>query len=237
MQQMGLNPARLAGIEVCIFADFGHTTYQGNGDDLSFSIKIRWDVFWPLYRSEKLGISPSAMNGAGALCHYVLYHELGHCVDDVERGDLQTYSSQSTGSFNQELSTTNHVHICLGEYAASRMAATFMSCPAWQEALREFRNLLPLVRQTVATDKDISNVATGVWKVIIDYTKLAATLHGQQRTGRVCNLIGDPKVTAACEKLDDYLRDLWNRYPRWDQERDEFKLAWTTLSEQEGAQY
>jgi hypothetical protein len=234
---MGLNQTRLVGIEVCTLGDFGHTTPQGNGDDLSFSIKIDWDVFWSLYRSEKLTIAPSRMTGPSALRHYILYHELGHCVDDLERGDLETYSSQSAGSFDPELNITNHVHICLGEYAASWKAATFMSPAAWQTALEEFRNLLASVRFTVATDQDILNVARGVWKVIIEYTKLAASLHGREPTGRACDLIGGPKVTAACGRLDDYLRDLWNRYPRWNQERDEFHLAWTALSEQEGPSY
>jgi hypothetical protein len=166
-------------------------------------------------RSIPNGLALSAMDGATALCRYVLYHELGHCLDDLERGDLETYSSPSTGTFDQELSTTNHAHVCLSEYAACRKAAAFMSCQAWQKAVEEFRKLLPLVRDTVATDTDVANVATGVWKIIVEYTKPPATFHGHQPTGRACGVIGDSKVTAACGKFDDYLTALWDRYPSW----------------------
>jgi hypothetical protein len=76
-----------------------------------------------------------------------------------------------------------------------------------------------------------------MWRVVIEYCKLAGIFHGKDPARRAYERIGDTAVTKACEPLDRYFIDLWKEYPDWKGESRELQDAWVELGRSTGTAY
>jgi hypothetical protein len=213
----------------------GHTTRVRQGRGSTFSIEIDSAVCFVVYRLEKHGFPPS--DEIDALRLYVVYHELGHCMDGLRRFEFLDSGFRFQDQYQFSRCSRHHVPICLSEYAASRLSAKFMSNLALNKAIRDFKTTLGQARMTPQEALDVRTQAFAMWRVMIEYCKLAAIFHGNGFETKAFEHISDAAITEACGPRDHYLSKLWAQYPNWNGDSKELQDGWVELGEAVGAMF
>jgi hypothetical protein len=207
----------------------------GRGRGGTFSIEIDSAVYFVVYRFEKHGFPPS--DEFDALRFYVVYHELGHCVDGLRRFEFLDSELRFHDQYEFSRCSGHHVPICLSEYAASRLSAKFMSDLALNKAVTDFKTTFSEARMTPQEALDVRTQAFAMWRVMIQYCKLAAIFHGRGLERRAFEHIDDATITEVCGPRDHYLSKLWAQYPNWKGDSKELQDGWVELGKAVGAMY
>ena len=213
----------------------GHTIRMGQGRVGTFSIEINSLVCSVVYRFEKYRVTPS--DEFDALRLYVFYHELGHCVDGFQRFEFLDSELRFQDQYEFRRCSRHHVPICLSEYAASRLTAKFISNLALNKAITDFKTTLSEARMTPQEALDVRTRAFAMWRVIIEYCKLAAVFHGKGFETKAFEHISDSAITQSCGPLDHYLSKLWAEYPNWKGDSKGLQDGWVELGRAVGAMY
>ena len=183
------------------------------------------------------------------LSRSILFHEFGHCKDNLLRPELVTLPPISTTWFKIENSVRYHIPILAEEYAACVHAAIGVT----KELLdREFKSLHETVQQFMDELEGIRRQPVGnieksllfgekpvaaMWAILIQCAKLAGTMHGNSNLQPSINPWPDANdlATRVIAEFFDNLREAWTRYPNWTYETFTFATeAWFQLGFAQG---
>jgi hypothetical protein len=144
---------------------------------------------------------------------YVLFHELGHCRDDVTRKDLLDIRFDPTTAFDARKMAADNKCIIRGEYAACYFAALEMTNELYRFLedgfVSEWNRVVQWLREP---DHEAKQQAGAIWVQMSEYAKLAAHRAGNHHLHSTLDLRGFVELFIEWE---DLLNDEWKIYPNW----------------------
>lgn len=187
-------------------------------------------------------------------CTFLVYHELGHCLDNLNRPNRPAPPAVREGrGFEISQFERYHAHLVEEEYAASVFAAPWMSSLAYGELFRLTSSQLEIGRAEAsklkleyAADPGTltrlaSSVARWCWSLLIQFAKLAASRDGNNALLNAFPTWPEEGDAIVVQLLREFEKDLarhWDEYPNWPPEAPGFmRETWETLALFEGFRF
>jgi hypothetical protein len=166
------------------------------------------------------------LNIAGQFHIYVLFHELGHCVDDSRRKDFHEITFDPNAPFEQ--AATYNGRIIRGEYAACFFAASRMTAELYRYLEDGFLDNFSQVASWIKRPGlELKQQAGVIWVQMAEYAKLAG------------HRAGNPSLTSTIDlgafrspfsEFETTLTTDWMDYPNWEFEPPEtYRENWAKL--------
>ena len=169
------------------------------------------------------------------LCIYLVYHELGHIVDNRRRPDQESPPRSLPGrGFEISQVTRYHAAILESEYAATAFSAPWMSRDAYLNSLTALAETLAVSRTAMETVmqryssgdaslvKLASTVACACSFVLIQFAKTAAMRIGEERLAAEAASVwpetNDALMIQLLVEFEASLAEHWDIYPDWPRE-------------------
>jgi hypothetical protein len=172
------------------------------------SIVFPWQTFEQLRIA--LATAITVRTPPEQLVIYVVYHELGHCVDDLTRKDLTEIERDPEGPSQ---STRDHILAIRGEYAACFYAAANVSQELYNFLEITFQygwNIaLPLIKDA---GTEYKKRVGAIWVQMSEYAKLAAHRAGNPSLASRVDLGVFETLFAEWESV---LANDWKNYHNW----------------------
>lgn len=155
---------------------------------------------------------------------YVLFHELGHCVDDVTRKDLLDIKSDPISPFDPTKLAADNTHIIRGEYAACGFAANNMTTELYRFLesgfVTEWNNV---IRWFEEPGHELMQRAGAIWVQMSEYAKLAGHRAGNSELHSTIDLGSFGGLFLEWENV---LTEDWKKYPNWSEFPNSYKEIW-----------
>jgi hypothetical protein len=186
-------------------------------------------------------------------CMYLIYHELGHCLDNHYRPMRpQPVAVGRNNRFEISRFKEYHADIVEEEYAASKFARRWMTQHVFSDIEELLANQLKAGRAEAAALKaqhaqnpDIittlaSSTAGWCWSLLIQVAKLSAS-RGFDEASNTSEIWPEPDKTMTKMLVSSFERALelhWAKYPVWSPPVPNFMGdAWQTLALLEGFKF
>jgi len=158
----------------------------------------------------------------------LVYHELGHCLDNYLRKDLTSVVIDDGNRFKIRQVAKYYYQIILGEFAACVHSAKIMDADLYRYDLNntqtmianQIKNLEPEKRKGQFGGSNLKRSlfsASGVfWFILVQYSKLIGSKMGNPNLSEIhletwINAI--PKASDLLYDLSEILSKLWSLYP------------------------
>jgi hypothetical protein len=224
---LNFNPSLLAKLEVDTNKEPGRMRRDDSAMAPKFEIRINSSVFNSIYLRRALWNRFRDFDGGDQLNIYVVYHELGHCIDELRRTVFTGAEPSPSEQYARENCVRWNEQVLLSEYAASRLAGDYISVEGFNLAVRDFCLEEHLILE------DIHNLAAAgqaglSWKLLIEYSKLSALAHANGWLRATSHLAGNGSSNPF-KALHETLSDLWALYPKWQDLSIGFRDIWLEL--------
>ena len=187
-------------------------------------------------------------------CTYLVYHELGHCLDNLSRPDRPSPPAVREGrGFAISQFERYHAHLVEEEYAASHFAVHWMTPQVYRDLfgllckqLESGRAEAHKLKLEYAENPDVltrlaSSVAGWCWSLLIQFAKLAASRSDNNallNASPIWPEEDDDIVVQLLREFDQELARHWAEYPTWTSEPPRFMPeTWQTLASFEGFRF
>lgn len=185
-------------------------------------------------------------------CTYLVYHELGHCLDNVKRANRSSPPAVRQGQgFEISQFALYHADILEEEYAASAFAAAWMTGSVYNELFSLMRSQLDIgradaVKLQLEYSRDstkltllASSVAGWCWSLLMQFAKMAGSRHVNTALAEVSPIWPeeDEVIVGVFEEFDLDLLRHWRIYPVWPDPPPFMRETWETLAFMEGFKF
>ncbi|MBF0433295.1 MAG: hypothetical protein HQK83_18595 [Fibrobacteria bacterium] len=184
---------------------------------------------------------------------YLVYHELGHCLDNKNRKNLACKESEQINKFNINELFEHYSELLLSELAASFFSARAMSPELYQQ------NMLSVVNGIAGRFKKLDKIkedytdkpahlfkmamasSSAFWVILVHYSNLIGSrLNNEELSG--IQLEVWPEASKISHSLilefEKMVCLLWNKYPDWQTEDYNFLVnIWKFLGMENGYKF
>jgi hypothetical protein len=163
------------------------------------------------------------------LSSYIIYHELGHCLDNFRRPNSFNGVPNRSEMFWIDTMVGECSLITASEFAACAHAAKQMQADVYTNEMATTDNAtlsilfdLSSRRRMTTGNQALIDELAGIasaqfWRIIIEYTKLVGCNVGNPNLPipSLTFLKSAPSMYQIFSDLAEHLRNLWNYYPTW----------------------
>jgi hypothetical protein len=202
-----------------------------------------------VFRTE--GIERNALGEQS--CTYLLYHELGHCLDNLKRPERTDPPAVRPGyGFEISQFARYHAHIVEEEYIASAFAAPWMTSSVYAELFSLMKAQLEIgrdeaVRLQCEDHADpskltllASSVAGWCWSLLVQFAKMAGSRQINTHLAESSPTwveADDEVVVGLLKEFELNLSHHWSLYPGWQIPPAFMRETWETLALFEGFKF
>lgn len=186
-------------------------------------------------------------------CTYLLYHELGHCLDNLKRPDRTDPPAVRPGyGFEISQFARYHAHIVEEEYVASAFAAPWMTSSVYAEIFSLMTTQLEIGRdEAVRLQSEYygdpskltllaSSVAGWCWSLLVQFAKMAGSRQINTHLAKSSPTwveADDEVVVGLLKEFELNLSHHWSLYPGWQMPPAFMRETWETLALFEGFKF
>lgn len=210
------------------FVAVGKIIENYNNGALTHSIVFHISVFNNVIAGMMKGSDIDKWESNEAKFHYVIYHEIAHCIDAHTRGVKKIHPLLGDdGKFRIHSVGNYYSDILLDEFYCSVLSADAMFHKAFNSDLSELKqNMTDRINDALITRKDYNksdesllNIAYDIsglfWFILIQYSRLIGYKIGNNKYKNLSiNFLKDNiEANKLMMQFEEYLKMLWKQYP------------------------
>ena len=223
---------------------------KGNGETCA-SLVVRREVMEEILTAVKSEKKEWVYNEL--LYRYLLFHELGHCLDYQNRFALSQERELDMKTFKLKSLFHFFSGILLDEFAACAITSKVMTTGVFHNEINAASDIARQKLDELESIKDNYNgqpkqlfelamtSASTFWLILIPYVKLMGNKIDNKNISKFRMKVwknGSPKIGVLLNELGKNMWELWKKYPKWDNvDLDFLYKIWNLLALENGFRF